>query len=73
MKFSVPVTVKLTPEFFEVAKYHQLTPEELARRVCEDFASQNPPGSPVIFVLSDCRPERATTPQRTRKKGGRAK
>ena len=46
-------TVKLTPGFFATAASWDLTPEELARRVCESVARENPPGSPVIFILDD--------------------
>ena len=44
-------TVKFTPGFCATAASWFLSPEELARRVCEDFARSNPPGTLVIFIL----------------------
>ena len=46
-------TVTLTPGFFALAASWYLTPEELARRICEDFERKTPPGSPVIFICDD--------------------
>ncbi len=42
-------SVELTPRFLACAESWFLTPEELARRVCEDFELNHPPGSPVRF------------------------
>ena len=50
-KTNLSRTVKLTPGFLATAASWDMAPEELARRVCEDFERENPPSSAVLFIL----------------------